>query len=367
MKNKIRCLFEKINKFFHSEQFFDDVLPLITVGVVIFSVVFCSLLNLISASAADYDSTMILKAGTYTFNDVPTETYPLTQSFDFTLMFTYDGEVDEEVYTGIVTEVTEFDDDDIYRIGATNSSTLFAIYLDPVPLEFAEIYPNGWIGDSIPKIKIDVDTQVNTSFGTWLIANTNYNEVNGGSPSECPSLEEQISKYNGSWTDFLMMLRQNNRTLANSYQNNIDLAIQSGFQSGANSVTLEQRLSEFDGDWQDFERLMAEYNVDLQTMYTYYVNSLETQAFEDGKAYGQDIGYKNGYNSGLNKGQSDTFTKNFFSDFIGGVIDVVDSIHFYEEYDSNGELTFYLSPWSIVIVVLMVAIVIIFLKVFRGG
>ena len=61
MTKKIRCLFEKINKFFHSEQFFDDVLPLITVGVVIFSVVFCLLLSPLSALAyADYPYSVTL-------------------------------------------------------------------------------------------------------------------------------------------------------------------------------------------------------------------------------------------------------------------------------------------------------------------
>lgn len=395
MINKIRCLFEKINKFFHSEQFLDDVLPLITVAVVIFSVVFCLLLSPLSALAyADYPySVTLTNPNSLPFNgDVILEyynngyqavdafgTHTITQAVDNTVCTvtnsrTEDGTSIFDISTdGVTVECIGDIPNGTYCVDYIFLIVDPSISIQPSSIQFAGvgILENTVDGDVGLYFLLNVDNNFNVeevgfNFGVmqrYII----LRPIDDVPPTQCPSLEEQISNYNGSWTDFLMMLRQNNRTLANSYQNNIDLAIQSGFQSGANSVTLEQRLSEFDGDWQDFERLMAEYNVDLQTMYTYYVNSLETQAFEDGKAYGQEIGYKNGYNSGLNKGQSDTFTKNFFSDFIGGVIDVVDSIHFYEEYDSNGELTFYLSPWSIVIVVLMVAIVIIFLKVFRGG
>lgn len=355
MKNKIRCLSDKIT--------FEDLLGIFGIcicALLIFTMVFAP----ISASAADVDSTMILKAGTYRFNDVVTfNSEYATALIDYTIT-SDDGEV------GTLTAMSFMYLDNIGEIvyGGTGITDIFVYSSN-----------SGWQGsafgtsnESLQNVTIINDTVVKEDFATQFIANTNYNEVNGGSPSECPTLEEQISNYNGTWTDFLMLLRQNNRTLADSYQNNIDLATQSGYQSGANSVTLEQRLSEFDGDWQDFERLMAEYNVDLQTMYTYYVNSLETQSFEDGKDYGQEVGYKEGYNSGLNKGQSDTFTKNFFTDFLGGVVEAIDSIHLYEhirEIDGGVStvVEWYISPWTIFTSMICLIVVIIILKVWLGG
>ena len=141
---------------------------------------------------------MILKAGTYRFNDVPTETYPLTQSFDFTLIVTYDGEVSEEAYTGIVTELI---DDGYYRIAATFSTGYIAIYLNPVPdYEFAEMYANGWMGGSAPSVRIDKDTEVADDFGTWFIESTNYNDVNAKPLAEITYNGETIAQLNSGET-----------------------------------------------------------------------------------------------------------------------------------------------------------------------
>ena len=187
----------------------------------------------------------------------------------------------------------------------------------------------------------------------------------------CPTLQEQIANYEGSWSSFVDMMQSSNSELYADYIS----TLYSWRNDGINSVTLADKIAEYEGSWNEFVGIIALNNVRLQTLYVNELTRVEDFAWDDGYTTGYDeghnaghnVGYTEGYANGLNKGQSENVTKNFFGNFINGVIDVVDHIHFYEEYNEKGEVTFYLSPWSIVLVVLMVAIVIIILKVFAGG
>ena len=191
----------------------------------------------------------------------------------------------------------------------------------------------------------------------------------------CPTLQEQLASYNGSWYEFEQMLKSTNYDLWLQYSGELtdvgSIQYGKGFNAGKNSVTLADKIAEYEGSWNEFVGIIALNNVRLQTLYVNEITRVEDFAWDDGYTIGKDEGhtegYTEGYANGLNKGQSENVTKNFFGNFINGVIDVVDHIHFYEEYNEKGEVTFYLSPWSIVLVVLMVAIVIIILKVFAGG
>lgn len=132
---------------------------------------------------------MILKAGTYRFNARPTETYPLSQTFDYILIMTMDGETIEESYIGLETELYQ---DAYFSVKfQLNSTSAEKLYYNPIPEGYESVYVDGWLGGTPPSVKID-DTEVDDDFGTWFISSTNYNEVNGS--TEIPLVE---LTYNG--------------------------------------------------------------------------------------------------------------------------------------------------------------------------
>ena len=96
---------------------------------------------------------MILKAGTYTLNAIPKETYPLSQTFDFTLIMTMDGETFEEAYIGMGTELYQGTNFSVrFQLNSTSTEKL---YYNPVPSGNEALYPNGWMGGSVPPVRID--------------------------------------------------------------------------------------------------------------------------------------------------------------------------------------------------------------------
>ncbi|MBQ8248083.1 MAG: hypothetical protein IJZ42_13225 [Lachnospiraceae bacterium] len=128
------------------------------------------------------DGKMILKAGTYRFNDELVD-------FPTTINTLYRGFYDSTIgyyyaianYSGFVLNPT-----------ADGTATGFAYGLDvsseiPNGVEPAYfdgtylggiLYPNKWVSDDYKIATISEDSEVDDTFGTWFISNTNYNEVN---------------------------------------------------------------------------------------------------------------------------------------------------------------------------------------------
>lgn len=112
----------------------------------------------------------LLKAGTYRFNDVLT--YPSFASEDgttFAINFTLPNNDDPSfVFQGM----SFLGNEEMYGLGyCTNIST--SAY------EMMYINMQGWVIPELQTHTITQDTEVDETFGTWYIANTNYNEVNG--------------------------------------------------------------------------------------------------------------------------------------------------------------------------------------------
>ena len=141
---------------------------------------------------------MILKAGTYTLNAIPKETYPLSQTFDFTLIRTIDGETIEQAYIGMGTEL--YQDTNFSVRFQLNSASAETLYYNPVPSGNEALYPNGWMGGSVPSVRIDKDTNVVDDFGTWFIESTNYNEVNAKPLATIEYNGETIAQLNAGET-----------------------------------------------------------------------------------------------------------------------------------------------------------------------
>lgn len=142
---------------------------------------------------------MILKAGTYRFNDVLT-------NFPTTLNTIYEGLsiTTEDGYTfscGIAHYDNYTDTDSNYLdgnyFGLVLNSVISPIYLDGT---FNETTSNGWIAD---KTQVDnlfgvipTDTEVDETFAQWFISNTNYNEVNAKPLAEITYNGETIAQLN---------------------------------------------------------------------------------------------------------------------------------------------------------------------------
>lgn len=130
---------------------------------------------------------MILKAGTYTFNDVPILTNDLSQNITF------------EVAGALGTQIS-VDLDNTDSFGNIFQSISFTREDGESFVVFANVIKNVtnvepatfWTDDLLKSLTIVEDTEVEDTFGIWYIANTNYNEVNGS--TETPLAE---ITYNG--------------------------------------------------------------------------------------------------------------------------------------------------------------------------
>lgn len=195
----------------------------------------------------------------------------------------------------------------------------------------------------------------------------------------CPTLTDYIEEYTGSWSQF-----------RNAYINpDVNHDLYWGWKNERDDVFATGKLSvtgdfiNFNGTYEELLQLLmttsndnpniqAALEQELQRQFENGVAGGYDDGYSDGKDYGQEVGYKDGYANGLNKGQSDTFTQSFFTDFLGGVVDAIDSIHLYEHIRQidggvSTVVEWYISPWTIFTAMTCLIVVIIILKVWLGG
>lgn len=129
---------------------------------------------------------MILKAGTYRFNDViNTGEDDWSANINFRANITPDGTNYADIYCDSIT----FNDGSGSNMGY-NIINMIPDYSSALgvtlPFYFGGIYkvidgdsnPYRWQLIGVQTITLDTDQTVTEEFGTWYIANTNYNEVN---------------------------------------------------------------------------------------------------------------------------------------------------------------------------------------------
>jgi hypothetical protein len=139
---------------------------------------------------------MLLKAGTYRFNDVLTGFVENKEVLYSGLNYTFEAKagvtrncIGFRLYSG--DEITTYDDgvtstvsgQSLYHtwvggnnsVGYRNGNTTIADANGNI-LQSRD-FSNEWVDGQ--NINITADTEVDDTFGTWYIANTNYNEVNG--------------------------------------------------------------------------------------------------------------------------------------------------------------------------------------------
>ena len=412
MKNKIRCLFEKINKFFGSEHFIDDVLRLITVAVVIFSTVFCMLLSSFSASAYDTSifpySFSISNPSNIPFSELSvhffnntwhteyglgnyTSTRPVGSDIAYLTVTVENGSISSDIMGTADIVLENSIADGVYYVvfycGVGGTDTAITVVNDndfnTALAAFGQNYVYLSVLNSTSNVYYLEDTNftIDDSISVLSMYLIPENDEPPVEPpvQECPTLEEQIADYSGSWVQFINMVRQNNPALGNSYQNVVDEAIVAG------KISVQGDFITFSGNYDELLQLLmttsnenphiqAVLEQELQRQFENGVAGGYDDGYSDGKDYGQEVGYKEGQQDGYNKGASDSLVQNFFGNFLQGIVQAIDAIHFYEIIDDNGTpdlkddvVEFYISPWSILVIFIGLALVLIFLKVFRGG
>lgn len=395
MKNKIVCLFNKIKA---------DHLVCVIGFAMIFLLVFAMVVAPLTASAASYFP--------YTFSILNTNNVPI-ESINLSLVsggvwhsenqlgtYTAERSIGTDIKTLLVTVNDEGINVDGFGLldldGLAHSipngtyEIAFYVGIDANALTIA--LPTEYAGDEFPSalgVLQDTACVIILDDGTIshdfvLIQETDLESPNtltmvlvptDSTDTEtptCPSLEQQIADYNGSWVQFINMVRQNNAALGNAYQSVVDEAIVAG------KISVQGNFINFDGTYDELLALLMTTSNNNPNIQAVLEQELQRQfengaiggyddGYSDGKDYGQEVGYNEGYQEGYNKCASDELVQGFFGNMLLGVTKAIDGIHIYEEYNEAGELTFYISPWSILITISMVSIVIILLKVWRGG
>lgn len=123
----------------------------------------CSAATPVSAD----DGTITLKAGTYRFNDV-IESYGISVT-------------DDVYYIQFISNGISFNR---FRFLTTNDSYDISFRGDDYDAD--DLYNSivGWNQPEFQTVTFATDQDVDDTFGTWYISNTNYNEVNGPSPTD---------------------------------------------------------------------------------------------------------------------------------------------------------------------------------------
>lgn len=126
---------------------------------------------------------MILKAGTYRFNDVLNTLPDNLRNVNFLVPFTVSTDEFTINFTGFF----------------SNANVLFQ-YLGDEGMAVYAFADNVWESDILQIHTITQDTEVDDTFGTWYIANTNYNEVNAKPLAEISYNGETIAQLNAGET-----------------------------------------------------------------------------------------------------------------------------------------------------------------------
>ena len=128
---------------------------------------------------------MILKAGTYRFNAVLNTDIVFEQSINFYYIETFEGMSIRSNFTSLKIELGAL-------VGYQTTLIVDGNIVDNYNDKVIYSYDNGF--ESRPQEHtVTNDTEVDDTFGTWYIANTNYNEVN--TPQEDTEYIEVASWY----------------------------------------------------------------------------------------------------------------------------------------------------------------------------
>lgn len=403
MKNKIRCLFDKIKS--------EDLLG-------IFGICICALLitNMFFApiSASAYSNDFFPRQVTFSNpSNVPFESINInlvsggtwhseTQLGTYTIDTTVGSSIqkltvtvsDSSVDFGVLGAMSSFDNQNIPN--GTYEILFYSLIEAPsltilTPLYEPDGFIQGVIDDELPCVVILDDGGIGTDFylaqdpsvdvlACLTVVLVPIDEPPVEPPvDECPTLTDYIEDYSGSWSQF-----------RNAYINpDVNYDLYWGWKNERDDVFATGKLSvtgdfiNFNGTYDELLQLLmttsnnnpniqAALDRELQRQFDNGLSGGYDNGYSDGKDYGQEVGYKDGYANGLNKGQSDTFTQSFFTDFLGGVVDAIDSIHLYEHIRQidggvSTVVEWYISPWTIFTAMTCLIVVIIILKVWLGG
>lgn len=122
---------------------------------------------------------MILKAGTYRFNDVLVDFPPYNESLTGNLCevpFVYDGANYGVMYAFSLT-ISTIMAETLHFFVDVNTETSVEIYTTQYNNGVATDASKGYVVSTPVEITITADTEVTDTFGTWYIANTNYEET----------------------------------------------------------------------------------------------------------------------------------------------------------------------------------------------
>lgn len=311
--------------------------------------------NLVIVPIAAEEDTMILKAGTYRFNDVlNAPNTNILQEIAFTSRFV----VEEMGIDSLMTFSSMYVPSD--------ASTFFldgyCISVDPIfdlggyemsgDMDFT-FYNGGWELNSVKSITFSEDTAVDDAFGNWYIANTNYNEVNGG--STCPTLQELIQDYNGTWAEFQGMMSTNS-TLYEDFLEQKRTAYNDGIDFGQQDI-----INSINAD-NDFLSLMDTFlNYGMNNTRSVIENQMDT-VYQNGIARGNEDGFNDGYNRGYNRGTSEVFGENLLGETFNAPLNALNQ---WVLFETPGGIE--VTMGGLFTAVIALAVLIIFLKMFAGG
>lgn len=395
-KNRIKLTDKVTKENINSPQFHKWVARILAVCfILMLAVQFIGCMSF-STYASETD-TITLESGTYRFNDVLTELYPLYQSINFST--TFDGETTD--YVGIDLSLYE---DAYFCLALKLEASTERVYFNPVPSGYETFYPYGWIGGIVFEITIPVDTEVADTFGSWFIANTNYNEVN--------ATTKTVNIYGGDNYDQIQwsIEYEDGMTWGEWYNSEYNYDVNTNSRI-FNYGTLYTNMTEYTDVYytsgyiiegvQYYRVLMTEYSNEYGNtphaddliqdftdgnFYLLYQIASVSKDYHDGYEEGRDVGYNNGYNdgyntgyeegetngynegrtdgynSGYNDGASANFGENIIGGTFNGVLGALNSIIIYQT--PNGTpVTIMGIVWGVI----GIAVFIWVLKLFVGG
>lgn len=278
-------------------------LSLVIVFLILFSTFSC-LLTLPSYAAED-DNII----GTWVFNDT----------------------IDLSQFTSSVTYTVEFTDNlgnfyDTITFSSTTIKYANGIFAPVIAYRNPTVDDGGWVEIYYQTIIIEYIDDI-SSFGLLLssiatkLGDDTGGDDTGGDDTTCPTLEELLQDYTGTFSDIVGMLNTTN------YQEYID-----------SFPTLPELLHDYTGSFDSI------------------VDMLNSKNYDE---YSEFIEYK--YNEGFAAGASDDFVNGFFGNMLTGAVRAIDAIVIYRSGD------FYISVWTVLTTVVITSFMLGLLKIWRGG
>lgn len=381
MKNKIVCLFNKIRDCIHSDRFIDVGIPLTTLTVILIVTVVCIIFSPLSASAAEFP--FVIRATYYdngNYSPIPgIEINALNSAGDIELYDDQYSEIASYGYIGYVL-VKEYEGDyyfdgEFVNVNGDITPGLYGIVLSIINAEY-QVGPSQdnpfIIGfNAINGIVYTIGAKNFVTYDEGEFFTVHCLEYIGDLPSECPTLEQQIADYNGSWVQFINMVRQNNAALGNAYQSVVDEAIVAG------KISVQGNFINFDGTYDELLALLMTTSNNNPNIQAVLEQELQRQfengaiggydnGYSDGKDYGQEVGYDEGYkighHDGYNLAASESFGENLLGDLLNAPMNALNKWVLYTA--PNGTVV---TMGGVFGALIALTIFVIFLRMFAGG